>query len=96
MSELVVEELIAEARGLTKLDDFGTDSFREGLAVYCASIDSEAQLNELGATAIRANIVGSLVNRLRVVQWTQDHPDVATERIDAPLVVIGKIGRAHV
>jgi hypothetical protein len=86
---LVSEELIAEACGLTGLDDFGRDSFREGLDVYCTSVDAEARLNELGVTAIRGNIVGSLVNRLRIVDWSNTHPEVAGERIDAPLVVIG-------
>jgi hypothetical protein len=81
--------LIAEARGLAQLDDFGRDSFREGLSVYCDSVGSQAQLNELGETAVRANIVGSLVNRLRVVDWAHRHPSVAAESIDAPLVVIG-------
>jgi hypothetical protein len=89
LSELVVEELIAEARGLAGLDDFGSDSFREGLAVYCASVSSEAQLNDLGDAAIRGNIVGSLVNRLRIVDWSHQHPEVVDERIDAPLIVVG-------
>jgi hypothetical protein len=83
------DELIAEASAQAGLDDFGTDSFREGLSVYCASAASEAQLNELGATAVHANIVGSLVNRLRVVGWSTQNPGVADERIEAPLVVIG-------
>jgi hypothetical protein len=89
VSALVPDELIAEARGLTELDDFGSDSFRDGLAVYCESVNSEAQLNHLGETAIHANIVGSLANRLKIVDWSQWHPDVAGERIDAPLIVIG-------
>ncbi|MDQ1508980.1 MAG: hypothetical protein QOG50_824 [Actinomycetota bacterium] len=89
MSELVPDEVIAEACGLTGLDNFGSDSFREGLSVYCESVTSEAQLNELGTIAIRGNVVGTLANRLRVVDWAQQHPDVHTERIDAPLVVIG-------
>jgi hypothetical protein len=89
VSALVPDELIAEARGLTGLDDFGPDGFREGLDVYCDSVTREAQLNDLGETAIRGNIVGSLVNRLRIVDWSNTHPDVARERIDAPLVVIG-------
>lgn len=89
MDELVVDELIAEARGLAALDDFGGDSFREGLTVYCASVSAEAHLNDLGAAAVRANIVGSLVNRLRIVDWSQRHPNVADERIETPIVVIG-------
>ncbi len=89
MSALVPDELMAEARALTGLDDFGPDGFREGLAVYCGSVDAEAQLNELGHTAIRGNVVGSLVNRLRIVDWSNTHAGVAAERIDAPLIVIG-------
>jgi hypothetical protein len=89
LTELVPDAVIAEARELTGLDDFGRDGFREGLAVYCESVTREAQLNELGETAIRANVVGTLVNRLRIVDWAQQHPNVRDERIDAPLVVIG-------
>jgi len=89
LDELVVDELIAEARGLAGLDDFGGDSFREGLTVYCTSVSTEAHLNDLGAAAVRANIVGSLVNRLRIVDWSQRHPNVADERIETPIVVIG-------
>ena len=89
MIELVPDDVIAEARELTGLDDFGSDAFREGLGVYCASVSSEAQLNELGETAIRGNVVGSLANRLRIVDWARQHPAVGAEHIDAPLIVIG-------
>jgi Sulfotransferase family len=89
LAELVPDAVIAEACGLTGLDDFGSDSFREGLAVYCDSVVREAQLNDLGATAIHANVVGTLANRLRVVEWARAHPSVDDEQIDAPLVVIG-------
>jgi hypothetical protein len=83
------DELLAEARKETGLDDFGRDEFREGLAVYCESVSSEAKLSDLGVMAVRANIVANLANRLRVVDWAARNPDVADERIDAPLIVIG-------
>jgi hypothetical protein len=89
VSALFPDELMAEARGLAQLEDFGSDSFLEGLTVYCESVSTEAKLNDLGETAIRGNIVGTLVNRLRVVDWSRQHPEVAGERIDAPLIVIG-------
>ena len=47
------DDLLAEAVALSALDDFGSDGFREGLSVYCVSVGAEAQLNELGETAIR-------------------------------------------
>jgi hypothetical protein len=55
----------------------------------CESAFSEAELNDVGVMAMRGNIVANLVNRLRVVDWAARHPDVADERIDAPLIVIG-------
>jgi hypothetical protein len=83
------EQLIADARAATGLDDFGGDTFREGLGVYCEAVAAEAHLNDLGAVAIRANVVGSLANRLKIVDYVARNPDVAAERIDAPLIVIG-------
>ena len=84
-----VEDLLAEARQATGLEDFGNGAYREGLDAYCDSVFSEAGLNDIGLMAVRANIVSSLANRLRVVDWAAHHPDVAGERIDAPLIVIG-------
>jgi hypothetical protein len=83
------DDLIAEARKATGLEDFGSDDFREGLAVYCESAFSEAELNDIGVMAVQGIIVDSLANRLRVVDWAARHPDVADERIEAPLIVIG-------
>jgi Sulfotransferase family len=83
------DALVAQATKDTGLEDFGGDEFREGLDVYCRSAFTEAQLNGVGEAAVTANIVGSLANRLRVVDWARQHPDVAEERIQAPLVVIG-------
>lgn len=83
------EELMAAACRDTGLTDFGDGSFREGLTLYCESVRAEARLNEIGTMAVCANISSSLANRLRVVDWVARHPEVAVERIEAPLVVIG-------
>ena len=83
------DALVTQAMESTGLGDFGGKEFRQGLEAYCESAFGEAQLNELGTAAVTANIVGSLANRLRVVDWAARHPDVAEERIEAPLVVIG-------
>jgi hypothetical protein len=83
------DTLIAGARQETGLDDFGADSFREGLAVYCASLTAEARLNEIGVFALRANVGRALANRLLVTDWIRRHPEVTRQPIDAPVVVIG-------
>lgn len=89
MPALLVDDVLSEAREQTGLDDFGSDAFREGLGVLCESIDGEACLSDLGEIAVRGTVVTSLSNRLRVVDWIRHHPEVADERIDAPIVVIG-------
>jgi hypothetical protein len=89
MPELLPDNVVAEACERTGLDDFGPSDFREGLAVLCASIDDEAGLNELGELAVRDTLVNSLANRLRVFDWIRCHPEVARQRIESPIVVIG-------
>jgi Sulfotransferase family len=83
------DALVAAAQAAAGLDDFGSASFRDGLEAYCASAAREAQLNDVGVMGIHGTIVGSLANRLRVVDYATRNPGVAAERIDAPLVVIG-------
>ncbi|MGV0792646.1 sulfotransferase family protein [Mycolicibacterium sp. XJ1819] len=84
-----VDDIITSAVELAGSDDFGPAGFREGLSVLCASADAEARLNDLGAMALRQNMIGGLVNRLKVIDWVRRHPEVATEKIEAPLVVVG-------
>ncbi|WP_395696139.1 sulfotransferase family protein [Nocardioides sp.] len=83
------DDLMAQACDETGLGDFGDPAFREGLERYVASLDDEAQLNDLGVVALPASLVAALVNRLRVVDHAKAHPAVTEERIEAPVVVIG-------
>lgn len=83
------DALIATACEQTGLSDFGGDSLREGLEIFCRSCADEAQLNGFGATAIPGAIVNVLANRLRIIDWIRTHPEVARERIEAPIVVVG-------
>lgn len=86
---LTSEELLAQASEQTGLDDFGDPAFREGLDRYVDSLQTEAQLNELGAVALPPALVAALVNRLKVVDHAKRHPEVTQEDVEAPVVVIG-------
>jgi hypothetical protein len=77
------------ARAQTGLDDFGADGWQPGLAAYCAALESDAQLNDLGQVAVPAQIVGALANRLKIVDWAARHPEVTAAPVDVPLVVVG-------
>jgi Sulfotransferase family len=86
---LDIDALEASAATTTGRSDFGTPSYRDGLEMLVRSLNEEAQLSEIGYAALEAQIVGMLANRLRVVAWRRDHPEVADQRVTAPLVVIG-------
>ena len=83
------ENLLEAARGATGLDDFGTDSFREGLAILIDSADREARFTDMGAAAFDAQIVDMLSNRLQVEDWYRRHPEIDEEQIVAPLIGLG-------
>jgi hypothetical protein len=82
-------ELLDAARAETGLDDFGDDSFREGLEVLVRSLRDDAALNEIGEMAIPHAIIGYLGQRLQVEDWYRRHPEIDDEPIDAPLIGLG-------
>lgn len=84
-----VRELVATACTRAGSDDFGPDTWREGLAVLVRALNEEAALNELGVAVFTDQIVGNLVNRLQVEQWYSRHPEIAEQEIVAPLFGIG-------
>jgi hypothetical protein len=84
-----VDELIEQAISQTGLDDFGDDSFREGLEILFSSLRDEARLNARGEAFIYPRIVGYLAQRLQVEDWYRRHPEIDDVPIDAPLIGLG-------
>lgn len=84
-----VERLVTRACERAGLDDFGGDSWREGLALLVQTVDSAPGVSEGGRDYVYGQFVDALWNRLRVVDYLKRHPEVAAERIERPLVVLG-------
>jgi hypothetical protein len=84
-----VNEILEAAVDQTGLDDFGDDSFREGLELLLASLRDEARLNARGDAFIHQRIVGYLGQRLQVEDWYRRHPDIDDVAIGAPLIGLG-------
>lgn len=82
-------ELMAAAVQRTGLDDFGEDSFREGLEILLRALDAEARLNARGEAFIYDRIGLHLSQRLQVEDWFRRHPEIADEQITAPLFGLG-------
>ena len=83
------DTLVAEARAVDGLEDFGDDSYREPLERLLLSLQSEAQLNAVGGAVLRQRVVDILATRLRVQAWLQRHPEILDEQIREPLVIVG-------
>jgi len=86
---LEVGQLVADACERAGSDDFGGDSWREGLDHLVESLNTEASLNDLGVGAMTDQIVGYLANRLRIEQWYARHPEIEEQQIVAPLFGLG-------
>ncbi|MBL7496717.1 sulfotransferase [Frankia sp. CNm7] len=83
------KELLDAARAETGLEDFGDDSFREGLERLTRSLETEARPNAAGRSALRKLLVGLLSQRLQIEDWYRRHPEIDDERIVAPLIGLG-------
>jgi hypothetical protein len=84
-----VTSLIGRASTATRLENFGEESFREGLERLIRALDNEARLSENGAAAFEAQIVHFLSQRLQVEDWYRRHPEIDEQQIVAPLIGLG-------
>jgi hypothetical protein len=89
------EALIDQAREWAGSDDFGTDldgkeTWRDGLGRLCDGFVADARLNDLGVEIAALDLVRALKNRLQVVDWRKSHPEIAEEKIERPIFIVGQ------
>jgi len=84
-----IDELVARACRRAGLDDFGDDSWREGLTLLVATVESSPGVSPGGRDLVYGQFVDALWNRLRIVDYLKQHREVSAERIERPLVVLG-------
>ena len=85
---LDVGSVLASARRREGLDDVGPGPLEEPLGVLLDAY-AAAGLTDTGAKLLRGSAVHSLRMRLRAQEWFRRHPEIAEERIAAPIVVVG-------
>ncbi|MCB1688981.1 MAG: sulfotransferase [Halioglobus sp.] len=83
------DDLIAAARQVDGLSDFGDNSHEEPLRRLLWSLEHEADLNDIGRSAMHQRVLDILATRLRVQAWLTRYPEIQDEVIAAPLVIIG-------
>jgi hypothetical protein len=85
----VTDQLATRAAEKAGLDDFGPDSWQEGLGILVESIEACPDASAAGRDAVYDQYVDALWNRLRVVDYAKGHPEVLDAPVERPLVVIG-------
>jgi hypothetical protein len=73
----------------TGLEDFGDDSFREGLEILVRALETEARLNARGEGFIYQRIGLHLAQRLKVEDWYRRHPEIDEVVLEPPLFGMG-------
>ena len=79
------DRLVAAAVERAGADDFGEPTWQEGLDVLLGDLRSDARLHELGVEVAAADIVNNLANRLGIIAWRRDHPEIADGSVDHPI-----------
>jgi hypothetical protein len=72
------------------LEDFGDPTWRDGLDRYVDALNREAHLHELGEQIVAGEIVEYLSNRLGILEWRKQHPEVADTDVVPPIVIVGQ------
>ena len=90
VTELQVEHLVEQACATAGSDDFGGDSWRDGLDRLVDSLDHEAALNELGGAIVGGELTGYLADRLGIVAYRTAHPEIADADVVPPIVIVGQ------
>jgi hypothetical protein len=71
------------------LEDFGGQTFKEGLGALIYSLNNDIDLTDGTAAYFHGQILQLLVNRIEITQLVKDHPKILDERIEAPVFIVG-------
>jgi hypothetical protein len=84
-----ITDIIESARKVTGLTDVGDPQALEGLEILVDATNEEARLSAAGAVRWRENLIGIMVNRLRIVDYLKRKPELLQRPIDKPMFVFG-------
>jgi hypothetical protein len=94
---LAEDDLVARARSVAHLDDFGSDDFRPRLRAHLAAIVGDTGLNNLSRLTLQRRVVRLLASRLALTELLRVHPEIREIEIVRPLIVVGlpRSGTTH-
>ncbi|MCP9271382.1 sulfotransferase [Mycolicibacterium sp. CAU 1645] len=95
--DLDPDTMLETAVDRARLEDFGDPAFRPRLDVLCRSLREQAELSNMGTALAFEQVVGHLVNRLRLEALIAEHPEIEDVSIDRPIIIAGlpRTGTTH-
>ena len=95
--QLTPAALLRAATERTGLDNWGDSGFRARLDVLCGSLVDEAGLSDVGRALAFEQLVGHLVNRLRLEDLIAANPEIEGVPIERPIIICGlpRTGTTH-
>lgn len=81
--------IIEKARTRVGIEQFDSESFREGLDILVSDINASAFISENGLRGLEKILIGQLAARLKVSQYLREHPDLLDTPVPRPVFVLG-------
>ena len=86
----VLDAVVDRATAGTGAGELGEPTeWRTGLEQFLGSADEDGRLNALGARTTQDTAVAKLRARIATGRYLDDHPGVATRRLERPIVIVG-------
>ena len=82
-------DLLKAAQKTAGCSDFGGTTFLEPLDRLLESIEASCDLHPFGRFFVKQMITGLLVNRLKLVDLWSRHPEILSETVSTPLIILG-------
>jgi Sulfotransferase family len=86
---LQVDQIIQRARDVAAINEFNSESFREGLEIIVGDINRSRGLPDAGRAALEQIYVTQLVTRLKTDDWLRRNPQHLDVPIEKPVFVMG-------
>ena len=90
--QLNADALVEEAQKTTGLDEFDSDSYREGLNVFVRDFNDgigKGIYTDSGIERVRGDCLKYLGDRLKVWDYHKQHPELRERKIERPVFVMG-------
>ncbi|MEM8662360.1 MAG: sulfotransferase, partial [Pseudomonadota bacterium] len=87
--DLTLEQALAAAREESGLSGFGDEAFLEPLQAFIDGVNHDLNLSAMGEVNFRATVQRLLVNRLRIERDIRSHPEILSEDVSDPIMILG-------